>query len=149
MHRRWKKFEGLKKIDSCIRYRRLHSLTGSWLEMFIQTTSLQTLLSGVVTDFPIASIALRPTCTLGFVQYLCFSILSCNAWRGNSKNPFCPCLFIFIWHSFPPSQGLSRADCTQADFQLMPAKYRNIPPDGLLGDLLMPLCHYHCMTPIS
>lgn len=57
MHRRWKKFEMLKKTDSCIRERSLHDLLGSWLEMLIQTSSLQTLLSGVETGFPIASIA--------------------------------------------------------------------------------------------
>lgn len=72
MHRRLKKLERLKKIDSCGRYRPLCSFPGSWLEMFTQTTSLQTLLSGVVTDFPIVLIALKYIYTLDFVHYIFF-----------------------------------------------------------------------------
>lgn len=58
--------------------------------MLIQTSSLQTLLSGIEAGFPIASIALKTTCTLGFVQYIWFSILLCKARRGNSKITFVP-----------------------------------------------------------
>lgn len=45
------------------------------------------------------------------------------------------CLFILLWHSFlPHSQGLFLTDCTQADFQLMLSKPRDIPVlQGLVG----------------